>query len=343
MKRFLHALAALWPKRKEVGNPPTPPTSNGLRQHLAAVLRIEGYLSECTDIHSRKRTTVTSDIHPARREVEWSGSPNPRTERSDAWHPSRKAGSQTVGITERNAVTSRQVKRSGSPNQQLVESPNQPPSLPRIPQPMPLLTILMLVFFMCLMAAKQVSAQAEPAEAAKWIIPHGGVVLGDSLPDWFWEVELSVVNHPEGNEIVRMADYKDKLLVLDFWATYCSPCVASLIKWDSLARFFSGQVAVIGIHLFDFAQRAQPFAEKMGWILPIADGNATDTLLNQLFYERRRFGQVWVKDGRLLAIPKNKVVSRELVSAVLLGARPEIEMEESHTYFDPERERKTEY
>ena len=320
MKRFLHALAALWPKRKEVGNPPAPPTSTGLRQHLVAVLRMERALCGFADSPIRgfaEETVGASALSTVRDQLP--ESPDTRL------------------------VDSPDTRLDDSPNQQFVDSPNQPHSLPRIPQPMPLLTILMLVFFMCLMAAKQVSAQAEPAEAAKWIIPHGGVVLGDSLPDWFWEVELSVVNHPEGNEIVRMADYKDKLLVLDFWATYCSPCVASLIKWDSLARFFSGQVAVIGIHLFDFAQRAQPFAEKMGWILPIADGNATDTLLNQLFYERRRFGQVWVKDGRLLAIPKNKVVSRELVSAVLLGARPEIEMEESHTYFDPERERKTEY
>src|SRR5690606_7645372 len=98
--RFLHALAALWPNRKEVGNPPAPPTSTGLRQHMAAVLRIEGYLSECTDIHTRKRNAVTPGTRPARREVERSGSMYHRTECDHVGHPSSKTGSQTVGINE---------------------------------------------------------------------------------------------------------------------------------------------------------------------------------------------------------------------------------------------------
>src|SRR5690606_31492574 len=195
MKRLLHALAALWPKCKEVVSPSPPPASAGLRQHLAAVLRMERYLSESTDTCSHKRNAVTPDTRPARQEVERSGSTSHRTERSDGRRLSRKAGSEAVGINERNVVTPgtrparREVKRTGStanrpersdvptratvgiddsPNQQIVGSTTQPQSLPRIPQPMPLLTILMLVFFMCLMAAKQVSAQAEPAEAAKW-------------------------------------------------------------------------------------------------------------------------------------------------------------------------------
>jgi len=195
--------------------------------------------------------------------------------------------------------------------------------------------LLAVATIMCLYAHAQ---RPEPSGPVPSGIPTDGIkglVIGDSVPKWFWDVELGVVNHPEGDHTVSLGAYRDKLLVLDFWATYCSPCVKSLDKWNCLQQKGHGRVTVLGIHLFHHNHVAGPFAKQRGWSIPIAVGNRLDTLLNDLFYARRRFGQVWIKDGKLLAIPKNRVVTAELVDSILADKPVRIEMEESHTYFDP--------
>ena len=188
---------------------------------------------------------------------------------------------------------------------------------------------------MCLVARAQ-SPERFGAVPPGVLTDTAGLVPGDSLPDWFWDVELVAIDTLREASILKLRDYKDtKLLVLDFWATYCSPCVNSLEKWDTMLRDFDDQVAVVGIHLYHYNHVVLPFVEKRGWSLPIALGNRADTLLNELFYAKHRFGQVWIKDGKLLAIPKNKVVNKALVAAVIAGKRVRIEMEPSLTYFDP--------
>lgn len=191
------------------------------------------------------------------------------------------------------------------------------------------------IFFMCLYAHAQ---RPEPSGPVQTGVPDSilfGLIIGDSLPEWFWNLTLNVVNHPVGRSSVRLDEFRNKkLLVLDFWATYCSPCVRSLDKWDTLLNQYADKVSVLAIHLFHHPHLAEPFAQKRGWSIPIATGNRQDTLLNNLFYARTRFGQVWIKDGKLLAIPKNTAVTPELVKAVLAEQPVEIEMEIKNTYFD---------
>jgi len=194
--------------------------------------------------------------------------------------------------------------------------------------------LLAVATTMCLYARAQRPDDSGPVPSGV-IETTEGLVIGDSLPAWFWEVELRLAYDPTERYVYRFEEHKSKLLVLDFWGAFCSPCVASLDKWDDLQRLFPEDVAVVGIHLFYPDRLAKPFSEKRGWHLPIALDSPIDSVLNSLFYAQRRFGQVWIKDGKLLAIPKNKAVTEELVKAVIADSPIEIEMEESLTYFDP--------
>jgi peroxiredoxin len=51
-----------------------------------------------------------------------------------------------------------------------------------------------------------------------------------------------------GGETVSLAEYKGKVVLLDFWATFCSPCVKAMPKLQKLHEQYGPQgFAVIGI------------------------------------------------------------------------------------------------
>jgi cytochrome c biogenesis protein CcmG, thiol:disulfide interchange protein DsbE len=59
--------------------------------------------------------------------------------------------------------------------------------------------------------------------------------------------ELQVTNWLNGTE-VKLADLKGKIVVLDFWATWCGPCIASIPHNNALAEKFKDRgVVVIGV------------------------------------------------------------------------------------------------
>ncbi|NUO51837.1 MAG: TlpA family protein disulfide reductase, partial [Polyangiaceae bacterium] len=44
-----------------------------------------------------------------------------------------------------------------------------------------------------------------------------------------------------------LADAKGKVVIVDFWATYCQPCKKSFPKYQELVEQFGGELAVIAV------------------------------------------------------------------------------------------------
>lgn len=70
---------------------------------------------------------------------------------------------------------------------------------------------------------------------------HENIVnAGDTAPDF------SIVT--DSGRTVSRTDFGGKLLILNFWATWCPPCIQELPSLDALSRRFSGQgVVVLGV------------------------------------------------------------------------------------------------
>ena len=43
--------------------------------------------------------------------------------------------------------------------------------------------------------------------------------IGDAIPEEVWSVPMQVINHPENKKNITLSEHKDKLVLLDFWAT----------------------------------------------------------------------------------------------------------------------------
>ncbi|MCC6547332.1 TlpA family protein disulfide reductase [Candidatus Sumerlaeota bacterium] len=75
-------------------------------------------------------------------------------------------------------------------------------------------------------------------------------------------------------EEVSTANYPGKVIVVDFWATWCPPCVASLPEMNSLQEQYREQVQFVGVSLDRSAGDLKRFLDKHGASYPsIFDGN----------------------------------------------------------------------
>jgi cytochrome c biogenesis protein CcmG/thiol:disulfide interchange protein DsbE len=77
-------------------------------------------------------------------------------------------------------------------------------------------------------------------------------------------------------ELVRLSDYAGKVVLLDFWATWCGPCRESIPWFNELSKKYGDDgFAVIGISMDqDGWEVVKPFVEKMQVRYPVVIGNA---------------------------------------------------------------------
>lgn len=144
------------------------------------------------------------------------------------------------------------------------------------------------------------------------------VKIGEKVPDVYL---ASIVNYPK-EEGWLMKDFGGKHLIIDFWYTYCAPCISGMPALDSLKREFSGKLNVL-LSTFEPAQKIIPFWKgrhyTRGLELPSV---CSDSVLKKLFPHRTAPHVVWIDDkGVVRAITGKDEVSRENVVKFLANEK----------------------
>ena len=76
-----------------------------------------------------------------------------------------------------------------------------------------------------------------------------------------------------GNE-KKLSDFKDKVIILDFWATWCPPCRMEIPHFIDLYNEYKDEgLEVIGVALDRNVERVGPFAEEIGINYTVLLGN----------------------------------------------------------------------
>lgn len=90
-----------------------------------------------------------------------------------------------------------------------------------------------------------------------------GLQIGQQVPD----VTLTNLhNYKDASgkpaKTAKLSDFKGKLLILDFWATWCSPCVAMIPKVESLQKQFENRLKFLSVS-YQAEDIVIPFLEKI--------------------------------------------------------------------------------
>ncbi|HYF15898.1 MAG TPA: TlpA disulfide reductase family protein [Phycisphaerales bacterium] len=133
------------------------------------------------------------------------------------------------------------------------------------------------------------TAAAGPAGGAAWPSDRTLLAPGDLAPDF-------KLQDADG-KAVGLEDYRGKVLVMDFWATWCPPCRASMPAMERLHKKYDGKaVAIVGFNAEGGRSGADPVKFK-------SDAGYTYGLLLGADAIGRKF--------RVAALPTFYVIDRE--------------------------------
>jgi thiol-disulfide isomerase/thioredoxin len=155
-------------------------------------------------------------------------------------------------------------------------------------------------------------AQAQHARAASQT-PK----VGDMMPD----VLITNIENYKATE-AKISDFKGKLLILDFWASWCGVCVSMLPRIDSLQKQFNTQIQILPVAYQDavtintFLARYQ---RRTGRRIALPEV-MQDSVLHAMFPHKYVPHYVWIdKNSVIIAITGKEEVTSEKIAKALSG------------------------
>ncbi|WP_341836911.1 TlpA disulfide reductase family protein [Chitinophaga pollutisoli] len=177
--------------------------------------------------------------------------------------------------------------------------------------------LLLLVFLMYAAIQQQSHAQVASAKAANALKPTP-LAIGDKIPDELWNLPLQVVNHPQGKKTITLSEYKDKLIILDFWATYCSPCIKNFPKLHALQNEFGDKIKVLAVTQEDTDKITRFFKKGAGKEHTYVNSVINDSVLLQYFPHKSVPHIVWINsNGNVLNTTQAEDINQSNIQAIL--------------------------
>jgi thiol-disulfide isomerase/thioredoxin len=156
-----------------------------------------------------------------------------------------------------------------------------------------------------------------PAQAQQKTNPIKAVQVGDQMPD----VLIKRIENYKKTE-ARISDFKGKLLIIDFWASWCGACISMIPRIDSLQRQFDDQIQILPVAyqssevINEFLDRYQ---KKRGRRIVLPEV-MSDTVLHDLFPHTYLPHYVWVSsEGKVLTMTGMEEMTTANIQKVLDG------------------------
>lgn len=161
-----------------------------------------------------------------------------------------------------------------------------------------------LIFFILGLVCAATIAQAQSPSKIR------PLKIGDTVPD----ISMgTAINYSKPG--IQFSDFKNKLLILDFWSSWCSPCVRALPDFNRLQREFHNDIQIL-LATPQGKDKIISVLSKRNIRLPSI---YRDTLLSELFPHQSVPHEVWIKNNKVFAITGDYEVSSKNIKMVLSG------------------------
>jgi len=141
---------------------------------------------------------------------------------------------------------------------------------------------------------------------------HKEAAPGKPAPDF----TLSRIGGPGE---LQLSSLRGKAVVLNFWASWCSPCKREAPALQAVSKTWGKRVVVLGVDVNDFQGDARGFMRKYGLTYPVVHDNKNVTTpkygltgLPETFFLDRRGRIVEHVPGEVRAADLNSGVERAL-------------------------------
>ena len=158
------------------------------------------------------------------------------------------------------------------------------------------------------------------------------LTVGKKAPD----IHLEQMLQGHANEVITLNDLKGSVVVVDFWTTWCSPCIKAFSHINELVRTFEGEPVVF-----------------------LAISNEEEVIVNSLL-EKKVSLDAWIgldtdlsvfkdynawaipktvvidQDGKLVAIVHPAYLEHDLIRDLLSGKQMDIKVHTEDPYHDLE-------
>jgi thiol-disulfide isomerase/thioredoxin len=157
---------------------------------------------------------------------------------------------------------------------------------------------------------------------------HTPLSVGDTLPQKHLQFIKTRTNSPLG-------DGGRGIIILDFFATWCTACIRSLPRLDSLQKQFGNRLQII-IVANESSQKIEAFRKRSTQLgnctLPIITG---DSIFKKLFPHISIPHEVWIdNNGIVKAITSDEEVNEANIRSMLAGKALQLPLKKDWIDFD---------
>ncbi|MFC7526879.1 TlpA family protein disulfide reductase [Parapedobacter sp. GCM10030251] len=109
-------------------------------------------------------------------------------------------------------------------------------------------SLTLKIAFILIIAGVATRGKTQTAETPLKAAIANPLPTGEPIPDELWSVPLTLWNAANNStKTITLNDYRGKVIILDFWATWCKSCITNMPRMHRLQDQFPGNIMVLPV------------------------------------------------------------------------------------------------